>query len=178
MDYLKLVNDLFEKTKKDRLIIAIDGPTGSGKSHIGRKFKRVLPYKITHISLDDFLVETDDGWPSAYVDVERFKREVLEHLNDEFITYNKYLWQTNTKEVVHEKLEKIIVIEGAFALKKEFRDYYDYKIFKTVDIGLQEMRIVNRNGIELFEHYRDNVYQVEYRYFYNEHVLLDADLIL
>lgn len=127
--------------KKEPLFIAIDGRSGSGKTTLANQIKENLENAVL-IHIDDFYIPSikrilDKNLP---VDVERLEKEVLKPLKNQKETkYQRYYGTTHSVSP-----QKIIIIEGWFALSATLFPYYDYTIWKEEDKTLCLERAVKR----------------------------------
>lgn len=141
--------------EKDVIIIAIDGPGGSGKSYFADNLKKYLS-KCQIIHFDDFYHASNSenhNYPEigSSFDWRRLEKEVLNPLKKGMITcYQKYDWIKDKICGEYEvKPEGIIIIEGIYCCRKGIRDYYDYKIWIEVDYKLRLNRGIERDGDEM-----------------------------
>ena len=135
-------------TKKDKIIIAIDGQCCAGKSAMARFMAENLDCNVFH--LDDFYLTEEErqnksrGFANA--DVSRFRAEVLENLRGTApFDYEKYdcVNDTVSKFVVTEQ-KPLNIVEGAYCLCDELAGYYDIKIFLKIDEAEQLSRLKKR----------------------------------
>lgn len=104
-DSNSLIKDIQASLKTDVAIVAIDGRSGSGKTTFARKLKTVFT-NAELIHLDECDLYEDNN-------IESF-------LQDKLIPLKK-------------TANRICIIEGVFALRKQFRDYYNYTIWIEID---------------------------------------------
>lgn len=137
-------------TKKDKIIIAIDGQCCAGKSEMARFMAENLDCNVFH--LDDFFLTEEErqnksrGFVNA--DVSRFRAEVLEKLSGTApFDYEKYDCESGTvsKFVVTEQ-KPLNIVEGAYCLCDELAGYYDIKIFLKIDEAEQLSRLKKREA--------------------------------
>ncbi|UCZ54917.1 AAA family ATPase [Bacillus shivajii] len=143
------MEDFYEKIstieKGQRFVLGIDGLSRSGKSTFVKKIKKHLkefdiPICIFHI--DDYIVEkkrrynTDyEQWYEYYHlqwDVEYLKENFFRKLKTfSELTLQKYDCSTDVQElkVVNVPKSCLIIIEGVFIQRSEWRDFFDYMIF-------------------------------------------------
>lgn len=146
---------LFLENKSDKngmVIIAIDGPGGSGKSFFTNHLSDYLSYcQVIHF--DDFYYERNSRQHTrteigSNFDWHRLEKEVLEPLKEGNIAYyQKYDWIKDKAYGKYQvKPEGIILIEGIYSFRKEIRTYYDLSIWIEVDYRLRLDRGINRDG--------------------------------
>jgi len=182
----KDVFDVIKNLLKDneKLVIAIDGRCGGGKSTLVSLLKEQFDCNIFH--MDDFFLpfemKTAERLRKAGENVhyERFEEEILKPLqNDTSVTYRQYLCNIGEFSQ-HIKVEpkNITIVEGSYSLHPKLRNYYDYKIFITVDSKVQYERILKRNGKEKLQDFLNKWIPMEEHYFAELDVRNQCDLIL
>lgn len=136
---------------QNRVVIVLEGNAASGKSSFGERLKN--KYQGTLIHVDDFYKKRDKNVPldlenncEGNIDYHRLKGEIIDKLNESEILYKKF----NCSKQDFEKeeivpLNKLIIIEGTYALNPRLGKYYDLSIFIQVDDELQIERIKKRN---------------------------------
>ena len=72
---------------------------------------------------------------------------------------------------------KIHIIEGAYSCHKSLRNYYQLKIFLTVESEVQLQRIQCRNGIEMLERFKKEWIPKEETYFKQDNIKEQCDLV-
>lgn len=184
-DY-EYVFDAIKKLLKDNklLIIAIDGRCGGGKSTLGTLLTEQFDCNIFH--MDDFFLpfemRTSKRLEEAggNVDYERFEEEILIPLqNNKTITYRRYLcnkWDFSKPIKVEPK--QLNIVEGSYSIHPTLRNYYDYKIFITIDSKLQYQRILKRNGKEKLQDFLNKWIPMEEYYFAELDIENKCDLVL
>lgn len=150
---LDLVAEIRERAEgSEKLVIAIDGRCGAGKTTLAEALAKKFGASVFHI--DDFYLPRNQRSKkrlsecAGNIDRERFIREVLSPLSEgKRIAYRKYNCKTDKiqKKVMIEPL-RISIIEGSYALHPDFCSYYDIKIFLDIDPELQRARIIEREG--------------------------------
>ena len=182
----KDVFDVIKNLLKDneKLVIAIDGRCGGGKSTLVSLLKEQFDCNIFH--MDDFFLpfemKTAERLRKAGENVhyERFEEEILKPLqNDKSATYRKY--QCNIGEFsqpIKVEPKNLTIVEGSYSLHPKLRNYYDYKIFITVDSKVQYERILKRNGKEKLQDFLNKWIPMEEHYFAELDIRNQCDLIL
>ena len=181
-DVFGVIKNLLKYNEK--LVIAIDGRCGGGKSTLGLLLKEQFNCNIFH--MDDFFLpfemKTAQRLKKAGENVhyERFEEEILEYLkNDKSVTYRQY--QCNTGEFsqpIKVEPKNLTIVEGSYSLHPKLRNYYDYKIFITVDSKVQYERILKRNGKEKLQDFLNKWIPMEEHYFVELDIRNQCDLIL
>ncbi len=153
----ELINSILafsNNSKKDSVIIAIDGRCASGKTTFAEKFLQVIGNENCNIfHADDFFLQsfqrTKERFlePGGNIDYERLESEViLPTKNGLAVHFRKFDCSTMSlqKEVLVPH-KKITLIEGSYSLHPSLQKYYDLKIFFDIEENLQRERIINRN---------------------------------
>jgi uridine kinase len=145
-------NDIrIQLKKKKPIIIAIDGMAASGKSTMAQRLSKSFDGEIIH--MDDFFLQDHQKTQERLseiggnLDYERFKQEVIQSLlHQRDIHYQAYNCQskTMTSKTIHYQ-QSLIIIEGAYALRPEFRTYYDLTYLIMIEPTEQIKRLEKRN---------------------------------
>ena len=124
---------------KERVVIALSGFGGSGKSVFAQKLAEILGDTVV-ISLDDFIVNQlsvrSADWKGF--DWGRLVQQVLRPIKkgETLLTYDVYDWKLNqltTQKKV--ELPTYIIIEGVGLINNGLDEYFDYKIW--IDVSLE-----------------------------------------
>lgn len=157
--------------KKGPTLIGIDGRCGSGKSTMGEIISQLYHCPLIH--MDDFYLplalrtESRLNEPGGNVYYERFLKEVMlpiqrrETLN--YGIFDHHIMDDNERKIVAPS--KMYVIEGSYAFHPTLIDFYDYKIFSTINKVMQEKRILKRNGPKIYQVFVSRWIPLEERYF-------------
>ena len=178
----KQIETLF--SAKQRILVAVDGRSGAGKSHLSQLLHEV--YDCPVISMDHFFLRPEQRSkkrmqePGGNVDYERFKLEVTDKLRGNApFRYQVYDCQTNTfspSELIEP--HKLIVVEGSYSHHPLLVDDYDLKIFLTVPASVQERRILKRNGPVMLPRFKNEWIPLEELYFSALQIEEQSDLSL
>jgi len=146
--YEKQVGQIIEEIQsldaKKPIIIAIDGPIGSGKSALAKNIaKRFEDSEI--ISCDSFFDRKNNTWNK-----EKFLSEVLKPVSEgQESSYQKQVWNFEKKEFQELELKiaspEVVILEGLSLLQEDLSDYYDYTIWIDMDIDLASKRASKRD---------------------------------
>ncbi|NOW04479.1 uridine kinase family protein [Clostridium beijerinckii] len=182
----KYVFDEIKNLLKDneKLVIAIDGRCGGGKSSLGAMLAEGFDCSLFH--MDDFFLpprmKTKErlAEPGGNVHYERFEEEILKPLkNNEPAVYRKYLCNKGElSEPIKVEPKNLTIVEGSYSLHPTLRDYYDYKIFITIDPKVQHERILKRNGEEKLQDFINKWIPLEEHYFTELNIENKCDIIL
>ncbi|ALB45956.1 uridine kinase family protein [Clostridium beijerinckii] len=181
----KYVIDEIKNLLKDneKLVIAIDGRCGGGKSSLGAILAEEFDCSLFH--MDDFFLpprmKTKErlAQPGGNVHYERFEEEILKSLkNDEPAVYRKYLCNKGElSQPIKVEPKNLTIVEGSYSLHPTLRDYYDYKIFITIDPKVQHERILKRNGEEKLQDFINKWIPLEEHYFTELDIENKCDII-
>lgn len=169
--FLLFFAKLDKMLKNDSTVIAIEGPSASGKTTLGEMLKVI--YDCTVFHTDDFFLRPEQRTPQRYaeiggnIDRERFLEEVLIPLKkNQPVLYKKFDCSTMTLSPATLVVpKKLIVIEGAYSMHPEFQNYYDFSIFLDISPELQKLRIEKRNPPQVATRFYDEWIPREQLYF-------------
>lgn len=165
-----------EKKLKEKgiMLIAIDGPGGSGKSFFTDNLRKYFS-NCQIIHFDDFYHEKNSSHHNkpkigSSFDWKRLEKEVLTPLKKGSIAYyQKYDWIKDEVGGKHEvRPEGIILIEGIYSYRKEIRHYYDLSIWIEVDYELRLNRGIERDGEDMKHRWTDEWMPKESEYIKSE----------
>ncbi len=157
--------------RQERVIVAIDGRCGSGKTTLASRLREQLRCAVFH--MDDFFLRPEQrtaerlATPGENVDHERFLQEVLLPLQGgQSVTYRPFVCaKQQLGEPVSAGASRLTVVEGAYACHPALWSYYDLRVFLTVDPATQLRRIELRNGTDRARQFRDRWIPLEESYF-------------
>lgn len=166
---LKIVSSILKE--KPNAIIGIDGYCASGKTTLAVNFAEKFSAQIIH--MDDFFLPPDMrteqrlSQTGGNVHYERFNTEVVSGLENgvEFV-YRAFSCKhgsfTESKKV---SPDMPVIIEGSYALHPNINLNYDLKIFLKADYETRLARILERNGAEALEVFKEKWIPLENKYF-------------
>ena len=167
------IADIINGYKKEdgRLLIALDGRCASGKTTIATELQRILNCEVVH--MDHFFLRPEQrsaerlNIPGENIDHERFLTEVLLPLSrGDNASYRPFNCQKQEfDEPVQVGNKRICIIEGAYSCHERLREYYDLRIFISVEPEEQIRRIVTRNGMDGAELFQKRWIPLEEQYF-------------
>lgn len=166
---LEAIDQIYKQ--KGHVTIAIDGRCGSGKTTLANKLKEYLDCHIFH--MDDFYLQvcqrTKERYnePGGNVDRERFKKEVLDPLNNQQDVLYRPLdcSSMSISEGTVYPYKPINIIEGSYSCHPELIEDYDLTIFVDIDESLRHKRIEERNGKEALNMFTKKWIPLEEKYF-------------
>lgn len=179
------------------LIVAIDGLGGAGKTtfvnDLANTLKKVSTINVLH--MDDYIVEREkryntgyDEWFEYYYlqwDVACIKN-FLEKVqgNAQELTLPFYNRTTNTVVNIKKVFEpnSMLLIEGVFLQRKDWRSFYDYTIFLECPLEIRKERVLKRdtyigNVSAIMNKYEKRYWIAEDYYLTKEQPLQQADCI-
>ena len=185
MDRLEITRQHIDRllTKKEHVIVAIDGNCTSGKTTLAAQLAQVYDCNVFH--MDEFFLRPEQRTEERFsqvggnIDYERFQEELLlPLLSGKDFTYRPFDCSTFTlSEPVTVTPKKLTIIEGSYSLHPYFGDPYDLKILLTVDVQLQRQRVLERPAF-LHNRFFDEWIPMENRYFEELEIRKKADIIL
>jgi uridine kinase len=183
--YLKILNEIDKlMLLNDKVLVAIDGNSGAGKSTLANMFYKYYDCNIFH--MDDFFLRPEQKTlerlkeVGGNVDYTRFKEEVLDNLTKNIVfkyqVYNCKIQSLDSFTIV--KPKKLNIIEGSYSMHPTLINYYDYKIFLSIDSESQIKRILERNGEFMLKRFIDEWIPKENEYFREFNIRELADVVI
>jgi len=170
--------------EKKSVVIAIDGKSASGKTRLAAWLSSGFDSCVIH--MDHFFLprelRTKERFaePGGNIHYERFSEEVADQLmKSEFpFRYNVF----DCRSMKYNGIRTIwnaplIIVEGTYCLRPEFRDLYDLKIFLDIDAEEQKRRIIARDGEGMWYNFANRWIPMERIYFQKFDVANCCDLI-
>ena len=159
------------RENKKPFLVAIDGGSASGKSTLGAALAEELQATLIH--MDDFFLpmemRTEERFaqPGGNVHWERVRAEVLEPIRQgkgpEYGVFDCSVMAVN--KTVRAEVRDVVIVEGAYALHPELRDFFHLKVLVTVDGDTQRERIRKRNGEQMLRRFLEEWIPLEQTYF-------------
>jgi uridine kinase len=156
--------------QNERVVCAIDGPCGAGKTTLGKHLQKRYGGNLFHT--DDYFLPLDKRTaerlrqPGGNIDSERLCREILTPLADGGpIVCRAYDCATDTLgEALHQPPAPVNIIEGAYCLLPAWQGVYNIKVFLHIDPPAQLARLQKRSPTLLERFVREWI-PLENRYF-------------
>lgn len=170
--------------RKEQVVVAIDGRSGSGKSSFAQLLHAV--YSCPVIAMDHFFLQPHQRTaarfqePGGNVDYERFQEEVAVKLkNGESFQYRIYNCQDGSfKRSPLIEPHRLLVVEGCYSHHPTLVDRYDLKVFLTVPPEVQQQRILKRSGPRMLERFLSEWIPLEERFFIGLKIQEQSDLVI
>jgi uridine kinase len=148
---INFINMVVEKKlQKGKVIVAIDGRCGSGKTTLANRLADRFGGRV--VRMDHFFLppekRTDQrlATPGGNVDYERFLLEVAPNIHEAYPQYKAYNCHTNDYYDVKLLNQPLTIVEGTYSLHPSLQHLYDLKIFMDVPSDIQAQRIKDRDG--------------------------------
>ena len=149
----KKVEELLKENKKEIIVIAIDGMTGSGKTTLAEELSQVYKAPIFHA--DDYFLppelrtEQRLNEPGGNIHYEKMKKEIIDILVEgkinSTIKYKPFICKNQSYgEEKSFKLNKVNIVEGSYCLNPYFGKYYDISVFLKINEKSQIERLTKR----------------------------------
>lgn len=184
-DYTRLVLAIWKQLiRRGRVIVAIDGRCGSGKTTLAARLQKDLHCAVYH--MDEFFPRPEQrtearlSQPGGNVDHERFLEEVLLPLQiAQDITYCPFVCsRQQLGEPVTVEANRLTIVEGSYACHPALWEHYDLRVFLTIDPEEQLRRIEARSGPEKARQFRDRWIPFEERYFHAFDIQARCDMCI
>ena len=138
-------------SKKECVILAIDGFCTAGKTTLANDLKKELDANVFHA--DDYFLRSSQKTKKRLneiggnFDYERFKSEIVDSLpkREEFC-YRPYDCKTGELlKPICVQQKRVVIIEGSYCLHPHLGEYYDIAVFMDVSHDLQRERVLQRD---------------------------------
>lgn len=165
------------------VLVAIDGPCGSGKTFLGQAIAQAFPCNLFH--MDDFylpLPARPENWrerPGGNMDFARFHRQVLEPVAaGKAVAYQPYDCKSGRLLPPAELPPKALnVVEGSYCQHPMLSERYDLRVFLTCSPQAQARRLMEREGPR-FETFQNLWIPLEEAYFETCSIPSKAHIVL
>jgi uridine kinase len=158
-------------------LVAIDGPSGGGKTWFADRLAKELDASVVHT--DELL----DGWDDQFTFWSRLDELVLEPLrHGRAATYERYQWDRRSFDGRPVRVEPAdaVLLEGVSSARRVIRAELSYSIFVTAPMGLRVSRVVARDDGDdvAFRAYLERWRLAEDRHFAEDGTAEAADLVV
>ena len=157
--------------EQGRLVLAIDGRCGAGKSTLASLIAGVYDAAVVH--MDDFFLppamRTEErlAEPGGNFDRERFLSEVGAGLRSgksfSYRVFDCSKMELGEYRAVPER--ELTIVEGSYSQHPELLDLYGLRVFATCPPEVQKRRIFERSGAALYPRFVREWIPMEERYF-------------
>lgn len=185
----KQMEDIQHKIKlmlkdKSKVIIAIDGNAGAGKTTLANFLKQTLKAQVIH--MDNFFLPLELRTKSRYQEIggnihyERFVAEVTQNIKSNIDFEYRVFSCKRCDYVSTEKINNsgIIIIEGVYSMNPKLNMDYDLKLFIEIDEIEQANRIIKRNGMDMYNNFKKVWIPLENKYFEYFKIKENSDKII
>lgn len=187
----------YKKQNLDRpFIVAIDGLGGAGKTTLVHQLKNSLD-NVVILHIDDHIVKRAQRYNTSYEEwFEYYQLQwdavylkenlfVKLHQNERIIHLPFYYKEedTLTNKAIMIPPKSIVIIEGVFLLREEWKGFYDYIIFLDCPSEVRYERVIHRDTYigdleERLRKYKNRYWLAEDFYFKKQSPLKFAHHIL
>lgn len=170
-DAFSLILQEIQTNKKKPLLIAIDGRCAAGKTTLASRLKEEINCNVIH--MDHFFLRPEQrtesrlSQPGGNVDYERFLEEVIRPLK-QGRTFSYRVFDCKTMDFTYDiqvEPNLVTIVEGAYCCHPSLWDFYDIRIFLSVDSEEQLKRIRRRNGEKALKTFCERWIPLEEQYF-------------
>jgi len=182
--FIGLFAELDKRLQEGRVIVAIEGSCGSGKTTLSSMLSEL--YDCTVFHMDDFFLRPEQRTPERFaeiggnIDWERFLSEVLQPLSKgEDISFRRFDCSSRTLTEPRSITPKqLVVVEGVYSMRYELAEYYDLAVFLDISPEEQRARILRRNSPQMAQRFFTEWIPLENRYFNMAKVKERCDVII
>lgn len=148
---IPLLKEIDKISLKERVILAIEGGSASGKTTLSKLLEKIYDCNVFHA--DDFFLQPHQrtrerlSEPGGNLDRERLLSEVVIPLYEgKIINYRRYdcsMGMLLPPETIEP--QRINIIEGSYSMHPELSRYYNLSVFIEISPQTQRERIRKRN---------------------------------
>ncbi|MGD6831235.1 kinase [Sutcliffiella halmapala] len=204
MEIVKLTGTLLSQYKNRNspyrpFILGIDGLGGSGKTTLALQLKNELKAancETVILHIDDYIVERENRYQTGYEewyeyyylqwDIALIQAELFKKLHSNISLLTLPFYDNSSNNILDRKVKMpssaIIIVEGVFLQRKEWRNYFDFKIFLDCTQELRFKRVLGRDVYlgdyqARLEKYKRRYWLAEDYYLNEEKPIENADYI-
>ena len=169
------------------LVVAIEGPCGSGKSTMAAGLRDLYGEGTEVIHLDDFFLppelQTEERYaePGGNIHYERFKTEVADALRAGG-TFSYRVYDCTTRAYAASPVTvhpvQLVVVEGVYGMHPAIGLSTDLTVFLSLSREEQKSRVQQRSGPVLWKRFEAEWIPMENQYFRTFRILERCDLVL
>lgn len=168
---------------KKPLLVAIDGRCAAGKTTLAALLQEETGCNVIH--MDHFFLQPEQRTkermqePGGNVDYERVLNEVMIPLSQgQAVFYRRFdCKEMELSSLIRMEQNAVTVVEGSYSCHPALWDFYDLRVFLSIDPEEQVRRIRSRNGDEAFSDFRDRWIPLEEQYFSAYRIQERCDLV-
>ena len=157
--------------EQGRVVLAIDGRCGSGKTTLAKRLQRLYPCGI--IWMDDFFLppelRTTERFAEAGSNVhyERFQEEIAPAMKaGQDVVYRPFDCSVQALAPLRTVTNApVMICEGTYSMHPTLAGLYDLAAFSTCSPETQRVRILERNGAKMLERFTREWIPMEEQYF-------------
>ena len=158
-DLIYKIKKGYDKHIKNRpYIVALDGLSGAGKTTLVNQLKETLD-NIVIIHIDDHIVERskryDTGqeqwfeyyqlqWDTKYL-IENLYQKIRQNVSLLNLFFYQKEEDTHINKTINLSSNSIVIIEGIFLLRDEWKNFYDYIVFLDCPKEIRYKRVLQRD---------------------------------
>jgi uridine kinase len=124
-------------------LVAIDGPSGAGKTWFADRLAKVLDAPVIHT--DELL----NGWDDQFTFWDRLEEQVLDPLRrGQTAEYRRFLWHRGEFGGVPVRIEPapVVLMEGVSSARRAIRAELSFTVFVAAPSDLRLRRALARDG--------------------------------
>ena len=173
-----------EMKKRARTVLAIDGGSGTGKSHLSALLEQIFPAAVVH--MDDFFLQPHQRTPQRFaepggnLDYERFAEEIVPHFGkNESFSYR--VFDCSCGKIGGEatlSAAPLLILEGVYSQHPLWQDQIHLKVFLDASRSTRLTRILARNGQWMLQRFEKEWIPREDLYFDTFALREKADLLI
>lgn len=189
-----------ETIRKRPFIVGIDGLGGAGKTSFSKKLEEELKsrgHEVITLHMDDYIVEAKkrygtghEEWEEYYFlqwDIRLLETELFKKLRENshtlFLPLYDKMMDTLSMQELNVLTTSIILIEGIFLQRQEWRSYFDFMFYMDYPKNVRAERVLNRDAYignyeERLDKYERRYWVAEEKYIHNLNPLKKADYIV
>ncbi len=164
------------QTHPEVFVVALDGMSGTGKTTIAKEVANRLD--AVNVLCDDFFTGGRNSvWAKKSaqemidnaIDWRRIRREVVEPLKaGRAASWHPFNWKAFERldsKTITAQPKHVVILDGAFAARKELSDIVDYTILITVPHEKRVTRVIAREGEDYSKDWHDT-WQASMEYYF------------
>lgn len=180
---ISAIKEKLDHQNKKSFLIAVDGRCAAGKTTFANMLKQEIDCNI--IRTDHFFLRAEQRTKQRYeepggnFDRERLIEEVMVPLSQrQSFSYSVFdCGLMELSEEIYIKHKAVTIIEGSYSCHPDLWDYYDLRIFLSIDREKQINRIMQRNGIKATDIFLSKWIPLEEKYFSSFDIMNRCDLV-